>query len=120
MSDIVCYLTDFSNATKWKQLKQKTQEGEFPCPITFIEDKQYEHSSVTNLINIQNEEEYITVADKRTLEDETFVVVDVSTKESFRCSVLHLWSPLCNLSISNMSFEEFLESVDKDGVFIPF
>jgi hypothetical protein len=65
---------------------------------------------------------YAFVADARTMEDHTFVVLDLHEERgrTFRCTAGAVQAVENNLSLANMDFFEFADACDDDGVFRDF
>lgn len=63
-------------------------------------------------------------ADTKTLTDPELPIIAVDLSEeigqTFRVIPSEMWSVENNLSICNMGFEEFKESIDQDGIFRGF
>lgn len=65
---------------------------------------------------------YAFVADARTMQDHTFVVLDLGEERgrTFRCTVEEVHVIENNLSLANMDFFEFADACGDDGVFRGF
>lgn len=114
--------------------------GLYPPNIKAISDRAYEGATGQSLAATRNAEllGYVLLADDRTMREAaaggelTAVYVDLSVApedaeefgfvygREFRCEVGQIASIEANLSIANMDFNEFADSVDGDGVFRGF
>lgn len=128
--------TDFSNEPKWNQLcdlvKTPNREFGFEANIEFVNDPQLKSikpEKITERLSKQylNDFDFFFVADKITLEKENFPILCVKISDesnfiegSFRVIPSEIWCVESNLRISNMDFEEFLNSVNSEGVFAGF
>ena len=106
-ADPLVLRTDFSNEKEWDTIFQ-----DFSFENLFLETKtQYNHA-------------FIFFIDKKTISDPEHPILCVGMKHNkglkFRVIPSEMWGVENNLSIANMDFEDFSNSVDKDGVFRGF
>jgi hypothetical protein len=130
--------TDFSDDNAWERTvsavtaplfveDELNGSGDYEPNITPVEDRNFEDLNAERLASSYDEDRvgYVLLADKTTmgaLDDPTVVYVDMYDEpgRAFRCSVAEIASIEVNLSIANMDFEEFADSVGPDGVFRGF
>lgn len=122
--------TDFSDETAWTdlcdQLREPSDEGFLPR-LDIVSDRAYEGLTVQELVALNPRDAghpYAFLADQVTLVDpeRPILVIDFFTEpgRTFRVVPAQTWSVENNLSLANMDFCEFAESVDADGVFRGF
>lgn len=121
--------TDFSEDAAWEEVCDaiSTPVGDFQACVTFVDDRAYEDLTVEELSALVSENSYLTeiyVVDVLTVADpeHPVLVVDVCDEpgRSFRVIPSEMWCVENNLSIANMDWEDFAESLDRDGVFRGF
>lgn len=121
--------TDFLDEAAWVGVCAAIVRpvGEFRAYVDFVDDGQYEGvatQQILSLIPMDYRHSLIFVVDRETLNhpDQPILVVDLSedSGRSFRVIPSEMWSVQNNLSLANMDFEEFAESVDPDGIFRGF
>ncbi len=121
--------TDFSDNLLWKSVCDEIQKpvGEFKAYVNFIDDPQYENlnlEKIHSLISPDSNHTTIFIIDSTTIKnpEHPVLVVDLDEQlgQPFRVIPSEMWSVENNLSIANMGFDEFAESVDKDGIFRGF
>lgn len=95
--------------------------------LTFIDDGSYENITVEQLIPFiaaNNHHEYVFLFDETTAShvDHPILVVDLYHERGrqFRSVPTQIHGIESNLSISNMDWEDFADSVDDDGIFRGF
>lgn len=52
---------------------------------------------------------FFIISNKKTKEDNVFLMVERGSLANFRCNVKAVWIVLANLTICNMDFEEYVE-----------
>lgn len=120
--------TDFRDDKAWKALCSAFQRklGQFCARITPMSDPSYDGATAKQLLRLVSAKvhPFFFVADRKALDDpeHPVLVIDVAEEagRSFRVIPSEAWSVENNLSIANMGFEEFADSVDDDGVFRGF
>lgn len=140
--------TDFSNDEQWAIVRdliaapQKTAGMEFYAYVKYVSDDRYRDQSLHDLILslpdnypgmfcfvvdrecIEKDEHPVLVVGFYPSDNESFSRPPLNTPagdiETFRALPSQVQSIQNNLSIANMGFEEFAESVDDDGVFRGF
>jgi uncharacterized protein DUF6924 len=58
-------------------------------------------------------EDFFVIADNRTLNDLSFLFVDMYTDETFRCNINMLWDPVANFTVGQIPFCNYC----RDGVY---
>ena len=120
--------TDFSDDAAWLQLIAKasaTNEDGFFASLEPVEDRSFENADPQAIVTALSERKpsVIFIADARSFSSPEQTVLCVHRKGAdtpFRCILSELWGVENNLSIANMGFDEFADSVDCDGVFRGF
>jgi len=134
--------SDFSNQTAWDALRARIatpSEDEFLANVEYIEDPAYEGitpDQVHALFADDSTHAIAIVADTTTMNhsESPLLVIDllktateirVASHDLKRVKELRvipseLWAIENNLSWSNMSFSEFVDSADDDGIFRGF
>jgi hypothetical protein len=125
--------TDFENQQAWDAIcgliRAPVQEGSdtFLAFVEFLEATEYRNISTDELLQTlppDYNHTFLFIVDGACISNPDFpiLVVDLyeSRGRSFRAIPSQIQSIENNLSIANMDFEEFAESVDKDGIFRGF
>jgi hypothetical protein len=130
--------TDFSDDVAWARTvaavssplyvdDELNGSGDYEPNITPVDDRCFENLEADDLALAYLDDcvGYVLLADKTTMstpEDPTVVYVDMYDEpgRAFRCAISEIASIEANLSIANMDFEEFADSVGPDGVFRGF
>ena len=121
--------TDFQDEAAWVAVCAAIVRpvGEFRAYVEFVDDRQYEGVVAQQILSLtprNYRHSLIFVVDRETLNhpDQPILVVDLNqdSGRSFRVIPSAMWSVENNLSLANMDFEEFAESVDPDGIFRGF
>ncbi len=130
-ADPLVLRTDFSNEKEWEKicteiLTPNPKFGFLPF-VTFSNDTIFQDFSFENLFletKTQYNHAFIFFIDKKTISDPEHPILCVGMKHNkglkFRVIPSEMWGVENNLSIANMDFEDFSNSVDKDGVFRGF
>lgn len=121
--------TDFSDESAWQSFCEAIQNPAdelSPC-LDFVSDPVYSNLGAKQLPALVSEESprtYAFIVDRVTLTspEHPVLAVDLNDKpgRAFRVASSALAEVECNLSISNMDFDEFANSVDEDGIFRGF
>ncbi len=127
--------TDFSDEPVWKKVRDATRKPvrapgadmDWVADVEFVDSPEYKGLTRDKLLKLIPEEYcqfFIFIVDSMTISqpDHPVLVVDLLEKpgREFRAIPSAIQSIENNLSEANMDFEEFAESVDKDGVFRGF
>jgi hypothetical protein len=120
--------TDFSDEAAWKVVREALQiEDDFfgiAADLYFVEDPEYKDLPPEQLPSILEKDSNRTFAfiiDRVTLiqKDNPILVVDLNDEpgRTFRVVPSQVLSVDSNLSIANMDFAEFADSVGPDGIY---
>jgi hypothetical protein len=121
--------TDFSDAAAWKRIVEAVQEpvDPFIFNMEIVDDREYEGATVEQLMRSISDDyphSFIVVVDQHAISqpDHPLLIVDLLEERGrqFRALPSEVPSIDNNLSIANMGFEEFADSVDDTGVFRGF
>jgi hypothetical protein len=121
--------TDFSNDAAWRAICDEIQApvGDFIATVDCVSDRAFEGllpTEVAELVRPDSRHTFLFLVDRHTVEDPEHPVVAVDLYaepgRSFRVVPSEMWGVENNLSLANMDFEEFADSVDADGVFRGF
>jgi hypothetical protein len=123
--------TDFTNENAWIQICKEVQapnpEFGFLAHVDFCNDTTLKEYSTEKLLSDSTNEyaqSFIFFVDKTTVTNSDHPILCVGLKndkgKQFRVIPSEMWSVENNLSISNMDFDDFLHSVDNNGVFRGF
>ena len=127
--DSLVLRTDFSDDSAYMSLCSVIREpvGEFRAYVECVSDVAYEGLSVEQLVSLAAQgfsKRFLFVVDRPALTspEHPILVIDLDREpgRTFRVIARELWGVENNLSIDNMNFEEFADSVDADGVFRGF
>ena len=127
--DSLVLRTDFSDDAAWDALcaaiQEPNEEG-FKAYVYCVSDPAYGGLTVEELVALARggDKTFAFVADRTTFTDleRPILVVDLyeESGRTFRVIPREMWGVQNNLSLANMDFEEFADSVDSDGVFRGF
>jgi hypothetical protein len=121
--------TDFSDDSAWAdiQVQMEAPFGDFRAYLTFFSDPTFDGTTVQELTALGRRGPYRTylfAVDGETVRnpEHPILVVDLTHEpgRTFRVIPRETHSVENNLSISNMDFADFAESVDADGIFRGF
>lgn len=121
--------TDFSDENAWDKLTAAVREPAAPFifNMEIVDERENEGATVEQLLGEIPEDyphSFIVIADRTamSLADHPLLVIDLLEERGrkFRALASEVPSIENNLSIANMGFEEFAESVDETGVFRGF
>lgn len=121
--------TDFSDEAAWISVCREIEtpvEG-FQAAVRFVSDPAFEGRSNDDLLAAGSRGPYrsfLFIVDAETLQvpEHPILVLDLESEpgRTFRVIPREMWGVENNLSIANMDFSEFADSVDPDGVFRGF
>jgi hypothetical protein len=121
--------TDFSDDSAWESLCAAIRRpvGIFLANVEFVSDSAFAGlaaEQVLALIPQDSQHTFLFIVDDLALThpDHPILVMDVFWERgrTFRVIPSEMWSIENNLSLGNMDFEDFADSVDADGVFRGF
>jgi Domain of unknown function (DUF6924) len=122
--------TDFADDAAWAALCEAVQEPSeegFKAIVDCVNDPAYEGLTVEQLVALapkDGERSFAFLADRTTFTnpERPVLVVDLDDEpgRTFRVIPREMWGVENNLSIANMDYSEFADSVDPDGVFRGF
>lgn len=123
--------TDFSNQAVWTAICTEVQKPvgifRFRANVEFLDDVEYSGITKDQLLERipkNYNHSFIIIVDQTaiSLPEHPLLVLDLYEKSGneFRAVPLQIQSIENNLSIANMDFEEFADSVDEDGIFRGF
>ncbi|WP_426513485.1 DUF6924 domain-containing protein [Dactylosporangium sp. McL0621] len=130
---------DFAHEDEWTQIQvaivEPQTEDEFTANVEFVDDKAYEGLTAARLLEIvpaDTGHSFAFIVDTQTLthRDRPILVVNLydwvegiedqgkgpQYGATFRVVPSEMWSVQNNLSLANMDWEEFADSVDDDGI----
>jgi uncharacterized protein DUF6924 len=122
--------TDYSDDRGWAALlsasHQRSPDG-FVAMVEGVSDQEYDQLTVEAIVALAAESghrSFLFVADRTTFThpERPVLVVDLFEQpgRTFRVVPAEMWGIENNLSIGNMDYAEFAESVDTDGIFRGF
>jgi hypothetical protein len=130
--------TDFSDDAAWREVALAVMapvdqggDMEFEAALTCVDNRDHDGWSVEQLLSALGDPPpyYVFVVDTETVQNPEHPIAVVETAEddpdrprgkTFRVVPSEMWSIENNLSIANMDFDDFADSVDPDGVFRGF
>ncbi len=121
--------TDFSDDAEWSALckiVQEPNEDGFAAFVDCISDPAYDGLTVEQLLTLSasDDRSFAFIADQTTFAtaERPILVVDLYDEpgRNFRVIPTEMWGVENNLSIANMDYSDFADSVDPDGVFRGF
>ena|SRR5690348_12991094 len=120
--------TDFSDDATWRAVCATIREpvDDFVAYVDFVDDRAFDGVSVEQLLELgrATQGSFIIAADAQTMRgaERSLLVLDLRAEpgRTFRAVPAAVQSIENNLSIANMDFHEFADSVDADGVFRDF
>jgi len=122
--------THFSDDVTWAALceaVQATTEEGFQARVDCISDPAYDGLTVEQLVALapkSGDHSFVFIVDRLALTDpeRPVLVVDLHDEpgRTFRVIPREMWGVENNLSVANMDYADFAESVDPDGVFRGF
>jgi hypothetical protein len=121
--------TDFSDDAKWNAICAEIEEpvGDFKAYVEFVNDPEYSAltpEQILLLVPPTWHHSFLFIVDAMSLShpDHPILVIDLYTDRgrTFRVIPREMWGVENNLSLANMDFVEFAESVEADGIFRGF
>jgi hypothetical protein len=121
--------TDFSNQVGWERICAGIRQsiGGFRANVEFVDDMAYQDMTKEQLLRLVPRDyahSFIVLVDRPaiSLPESPLLIVDLYEEpgREFRAIPSQVQGIENNLSISNMDFYEFADSVDMDGVFRGF
>jgi uncharacterized protein YbcV (DUF1398 family) len=123
--------TDFSNQATWEEICRTIQKPvgifRFRANVDFVDNVEYADITKDQLLEFipkNYNHSFIMVADRTAISfpNHPLLIIDLYERSGrkFRAIPSQVQGIENNLSIANMDFEEFAESVDEDGVFRGF
>jgi hypothetical protein len=121
--------TDFSNRSVWEKICASIREpvGDFQAYMEYIDDPAYQDISKEQLLQLVPADyahSFIILADRTAISSAEFPLLIVDWYDEpgreFRAIPSQVQGIENNLSIANMDFHKFADSVDQDGVFRGF
>ena len=123
--------TDFSNEAVWEKIRALIQKPaglfRFRANVEFLSDTDYADITKDQLLELiprNYNHNFMIIVDQLAISqtDHPLLIVDLYEKSGreFRAVPSQIQGIENNLSIANMDFEEFAESVDQDGIFRGF
>jgi hypothetical protein len=122
--------TDFSDDAAWDGVCaaiQEPNEDGFKAYVDCISDRTHAGLTVEQLITLApkgGDHVFAFIVDRVTVAnpERPVLVIDLYTEpgRSFRVIPREMWGVENNLSLANMDYNEFADSVDPDGVFRGF
>jgi hypothetical protein len=135
--------TDFDHEDEWARIQaaivEPQTDDEFQAYVEFVDDSAYEGVTAARLLQIvpaDSNETFAFLVDGQSLThpDHPILVVNLfdwvedledqgkgpQYGATFRVIPAQMWSVQNNLSLANMDWEEFADSVDPDGIFRGF
>jgi len=122
--------TDYSSQGAWKELCRRieaTNNDGFRAYVAYYDDPVLANRGVVELVELAKSGPFRTfffVVDTEAIThpEHPVLVVDVSDEpgRTFRVVPAAMWSVENNLSLSNMDFSDFADSVNDDGIFRGF
>ena len=124
--------TDFSDERGWEAIRSRIQSPFrlFRPEVMFVEDREYEAVPPEDLLRLFPEDTvhpFVAIADRTAMAapDHALLLLSLNPYEeprgsTFRALPSKLGGIATNLSLGNMDFGEFAESVGPDGVFRGF
>jgi len=129
--DALVLRTDFSDQAAWEaicaSIREPVGDLHFLAYVDFLDDVQYADITKDGLLELiprNYNHSFIILVDKTAilLPEHPLLVVELYqlSGREFRAIPSQIQSIENNLSIANLDFEDFADSVDKDGVFRDF
>ena len=123
--------TDFSDQAAWEGICAAIQKSvgifRFRANVEFLDEPQYINITKDQLLNLiprNYNHNFIIVVDETAISqpDHPLLIIDLYERSGneFRAIPSQIQAIENNLSIANMDFEEFAESVDDNGIFRGF
>jgi hypothetical protein len=120
---------EFSDDIAWDSIKSAITApvGEFRAYVDFVDDPELEGvlpEMIPSLIQPGAYRSFVFIVDRKTFThpDRPILVVDLIDEpgRTFRVIPSEMWSVENNLSLANLDFADFVESLDDEGVYRGF
>ena len=127
--DSLVLRTDYSDDLAWERVCAaiRAPVGEFRAYVAFVSDPNCSGLNVEQIVELLRSDfrrSFIFVVDETALRhpEHPVLVVDLHHEDgrTFRVIPSEMWAIENNLSIANIDFDEFADSVDPDGIFRGF
>ena len=121
--------TDFTSQSAWEKVRDAIQKpiGDFRACVEFVEDMEYQDVNKEQLFQYVPDDyahSFIIIFDHLTvsLPESPLLIVDLYHKpgREFRAVPSQIFEIASNLAIANISFSEFADFVDEDGIYSGF
>lgn len=122
--------TDFSDDAAWEAICTAIQRPvsvrgfQFQAYVECISDRAFERVTPEQLAAIETDHTFVFLVDSTTIthSEHPILVVDLFEEpgRTFRVIPSEMWGVENNLSIANMDFLDFADTVDDDGIFRGF
>lgn len=120
--------TDYSDQGTWEKIREiiLTPVDGFLAYVDFIDDTEYADISKEQVMDLhrENGQSYAMIVDQLTVSDKDhpLLIVDLLTNPGaeFRAEPGQIQSVQNNLSLANLDFSDFADSIDESGVFRGF
>jgi hypothetical protein len=122
--------TDFAHQAEWDAIREAIMEPQTPDGFTpsvqFVDDRKYEGLAVSQLLDLAPADAaflaFLVDHQALTHPDRPVLTVNIWQRDgrTFRVIPSEMWGVENNLSLQNMDWEEFANSVGEDGVFRGF
>ena len=118
--------TDFSDQSAWERICRVVRKpyGKFGASLEFVDDVGYEGMTTEHIMSLDLKEyphSLIILADRIAISksDHPLLVIDLCEEsgDAFRAIPSQIHGIEANLTLANMSFYEFADHVDQDGIF---
>ena len=120
---------EFSDDVAWESIKSEITApvGDFRAYVDFVDDRELEGvlaEMIPSLIQPGADRSFVFIVDRKTFThpDHPILVVDLIDEpgKTFRVIPSEMWSVENNLSLANLDFADFAESVDDEGIYRGF
>jgi len=129
--DTLVLQTDFSNEKIWKSICKLIEapqtEDQFTANVEFHSNKEYENIELKKILSLlpdEYEHSILFVVDSQSITDPDHSILCIDLVDEpgnyFRVIPSEMWSVENNLSLGNMDFTDFADSVDKENIFRGF
>ena len=121
--------TDFLDEKTWDLVKNAVRApvGDFGANVEFLDDPEYGGFTTDQFLELfagNRDHTFVIVADSETMShpEHPLLIIDLwhERGREFRAVPRQIQSVENNLSLANMDFDEFADSVEADGIFRGF
>ena len=118
--------SDFSSDAAWTELQEtlRRPQGLFKANCDYLSNRDFEGvepGSIPSMLRAESRHTFMFIADRRTFAhpDKPLLAVDLFDERmlTFRVALMSLGCVENNLSLGNSDFDDFVNSLDEDGVF---